>query len=68
MIYPKPQSLFHYLTNAGVAILVGVMFAAIGLNAAAGCGQSDGQCISYHDLTLTPDGKKMAAGTERHAG
>jgi hypothetical protein len=58
MLYssPKtsPRSLLHHLANAGGAVLVGLMFAFIGLNVASGCGQQSGQCIAMRDFIPGP--------------
>ncbi|HIJ63864.1 MAG TPA: hypothetical protein HPQ04_14325 [Rhodospirillaceae bacterium] len=54
MLFPTPQRLLHHFANAAGALLVGAMFAVVGLNAASGCGQTGGQCIGVHDLTQQP--------------
>lgn len=50
MIYPTSQRLPQFLANVGGALLVGLLFAVVGLNAASGCGESNGQCIGFKDF------------------
>ena len=54
MLYPRPHSLIDHLANGGCALLVGLAFAFIGLNAASGCGQSGGSCIGLGDFAAAP--------------
>ncbi len=54
MFYPTALRPLHILANLGGALLVGVFFAVIGLNAVSGCGQSGGQCIGLHDFLGAP--------------
>lgn len=68
MIYSTPRSILHHLANAGGALLVGLVFAFIGLNAASGCGESGGQCIGVKDLLGAPPPAQLAAQMERRAG
>lgn len=65
MLYPTPQRLLHHFANVAGALLVGAMFAVVGLNAASGCGQAGGQCIGVHDLTQPP---QLAERSTRSAG
>lgn len=51
MLFPNAQSFAKHLGNAAGALLVGLFFAYIGLNAATGCGQG-GQCVGLSDLRL----------------
>ena len=51
MLFPHPSTVIMHLCNASGALLIGLLFAFIGLNAASGCGQGGGQCISVHDFT-----------------
>jgi len=67
MLFPQAQSLGKHLSNAVGAILVGVMFAYIGLNAATGCGQG-GQCVHLSDLSGQQLPLQVAQRTARHAG
>lgn len=55
MLYAHPTRILHHLANAGLAVVVGLFFAYIGLNAASGCGQRPGQCISIGDFTQPAD-------------
>jgi hypothetical protein len=50
MFHSAPHSLLGHLANGGGILLVGLMFAFIGLNAASGCGQPGGSCIRVADL------------------
>ena len=54
MIYSNPARPAQFLANVGGAVLIGLFFAVIGLNAASGCGQADGQCIGLKDFTPSP--------------
>ena len=51
MFYRNPARPAQFLANIGGAVLIGLFFAVIGLNAASGCGQADGQCIGLKDFT-----------------
>ena len=50
MIYPSSQRLSQFFANVGGALLVGLFFAVVGLNAASGCGEDHGQCIGLKDF------------------
>jgi hypothetical protein len=50
MIYRTPARPAQFLANIGGAILVGLVFAVVGLNAASGCGEHSGQCIGLKDF------------------
>jgi hypothetical protein len=50
MIYSAPKRPLEHLANIGGAVAIGLMFAAVGLNVASGCGQSNGQCIAVRDF------------------
>jgi hypothetical protein len=50
MLYPHPRTLTDHLANGLCALVVGCLFAFVGLNAASGCGQSGGTCIHATDL------------------
>ena len=65
MLFPSPTRLLHHLANAAGALVVGAMFAAVGLNVASGCGQTGGQCIGIHDLTQPP---QLAERASRNTG
>lgn len=54
MLCSQPRTVFHHLLNTAGAVLVGAMFAYVGLNAASGCGQSGGECIAVKDLLNPP--------------
>ena len=54
MLYPSPHTLLGHCANGGSALLVGIAFALIGLNAASGCGQSGGSCIGIGDFANPP--------------
>lgn len=63
MLFPTPNRLLHHFANAAGALLVGAMFAAVGLNVASGCGQSGGQCIGIQDLTQSPQWAERSTHT-----
>lgn len=68
MLYRETQTKKAYLANAIGALLVGLFFAYVGLNAASGCGQG-GECIRMMDFvgpsTVPPI---YLAGQVRQAG
>ncbi len=47
----RPSQIF---ANVGGAVLVGLFFAVVGLNAASGCGERNGQCIGVKDFSRAP--------------
>ena len=49
MLFPRPHTLVSHLINGGGALVVGLLFAFIGLDVSSGCGQG-GQCIAVTDL------------------
>lgn len=51
MLYPTPRRPGQILANIGGAVFVGLFFAIVGLNAASGCGEQHGQCISLKDFS-----------------
>jgi hypothetical protein len=53
MFYRSPARPAQFLANVGGAVMIGLFFAVIGLNAASGCGQTDGQCIGIKDFVPT---------------
>ncbi|MTJ84352.1 MAG: hypothetical protein F8N37_25485 [Telmatospirillum sp.] len=55
MLYTHPRTLGGHLANGLCAVVIGCVFAFVGLNAASGCGQSGGACIGVHDL-ISPSG------------
>jgi hypothetical protein len=44
------HSLRQIFANACGALLIGLFFAMVGLNAASGCGDRGGQCIGIKDF------------------
>ena len=50
MLYASPRRAKHYVLNVAGTLVVGAMFALIGLNAASGCGQRNGACIGPRDF------------------
>jgi hypothetical protein len=50
MIYAQSRRPGQFFANVGGALLVGLFFAVVGLNAASGCGESNGQCIGVKDF------------------
>ena len=50
MIYRETTRIGQVLANIGGALVVGLFFAVVGLNAASGCGESNGQCIGLKDF------------------
>ncbi len=50
MFYPTPKRPMEMVANLGGALVIGLFFAVVGLNAASGCGQTDGQCIGVKDF------------------
>jgi len=54
MLYDQPRSLRHHVLNTVGALVIGIMFAFVGLNAASGCGEAGGQCIGVKDLLTAP--------------
>ncbi|HVI50429.1 MAG TPA: hypothetical protein VM661_04395 [Candidatus Sulfotelmatobacter sp.] len=67
MLFPNAQSIAKHLSNAAGALLVGLVFAYIGLNAATGCGQG-GQCVSLSDFHAQTLPVQMAERASRHTG
>jgi len=53
MLFCHPRNVTMHLCNACGALLVGLFFAFVGLNAASGCGQG-GQCIALTDFVTAP--------------
>ena len=51
MFYPSPARPAQFLANVAGAVVIGLFFAVIGLNAASGCGERNGQCIGAKDFT-----------------
>lgn len=66
MLFPQAHTLGKHLTNAIGALLVGLMFAYIGLNAATGCGQG-GQCVQLSDFSGRDLPVQMAERAPRHS-
>jgi hypothetical protein len=54
MLYPSPSTLKHHVANIAGTLVVGTMFALIGLNVASGCGQRSGACIGPRDFLSGP--------------
>ena len=54
MFYATPTRPAQFLANVAGALLIGLFFAVVGLNAASGCGQSAGQCIGLTDFVGHP--------------
>jgi len=67
MLFPNAHSLAKHLSNACGALMVGLLFAYIGLNAATGCGQG-GQCIRLSDFSAQHLPVQVAERSGRHAG
>ena len=68
MLFPRPRSVFDHLANASCALLIGLLFAYIGLNMASGCGQAGGSCIEVRDLVGAPPAPLLAERPSRRAG
>ncbi len=68
MLFPHPSSVIHHLANTAGALLVGAVFAFVGLNAASGCGQSGGECIAVGDLLGAPPPAQLARRAEHPSG
>jgi hypothetical protein len=51
MFYPSPARPAQFLANVAGAVVIGLFFAVIGLNAASGCGERNGQCIGAKDFS-----------------
>ena len=67
MLFCRPRNLTMHLCNAGGALLVGLLFAFVGLNAASGCGQG-GQCIGLKDFVTAPPPAAQIASLPDRAG
>ena len=67
MFSDQPSTLTMHAANAAGALLVGLFFAFVGLNAASGCGQG-GQCIKVKDLVFTAPAQQLAERTPGRAG
>lgn len=70
MLFPHAKTFRQHLGNALGALLVGLLFAYIGLNAATGCGQG-GQCVQLSDFSgrdLPTQMADKAPRLARHAG
>jgi len=50
MIYAQSRRPAQLFANVGGALLVGLFFALVGLDAASGCGESAGHCIGVKDF------------------
>jgi len=50
MFNPRSARPVQFVANVGGALLIGLFFAVIGLNAASGCGERSGQCIGIKDF------------------
>jgi len=50
MIYRSATKPVQLFANFGGALLVGLFFAFVGLNAASGCGETRGHCIALKDF------------------
>lgn len=68
MLYPHPHSVFDHLANAASALLVGLVFAFVALNAASGCGQPGGACIAVKDLVSQPPATQLARRVDGYPG
>ncbi len=50
MLYSHPRRPAQLVANIFGAVAIGLFFAVVGLNAASGCGETNGQCIGVHDF------------------